>query len=160
MNIHQLKLPLTMESFQINLIDENIQHFFVELMENNDFQNAITLRDQIGIACEYLRTKSNNISFNQIALFFQKNKAIIWKQYQKWKKGKRGNPGRPSILNDEQYQFIVQYVQYQFSEKKPVTYDQLLDIVEYKYGITLKIDTLRHIIYTIDNIKVVTGVPM
>ena len=109
MNIHQLKLPLTMESFQINLIDENIQHLFVELMENNDFQNAITLRGQIGIACKYLRTKLNNITFNQIALFFQKNKAIIWKQYQKWKKG---NPGRPSILNDEQYQFIVQYVQY------------------------------------------------
>ena len=73
---------------------------------------------------------------------------------------KRENPGRPSILNDEQYQFFVQYVQYQFSEKNPVTYDQLLDIIEYKYGITLKIDTLRHIIYTIDNIKVVTGVPM
>ena len=47
-----------------------------------------------------------------------------------------------------------------FLKKNPVTYDQLLDIIEYKYGITLKIDTLRLTIYTIDNILVVTGVPI
>ena len=59
-------------------------------MENNDFQNAITLRDQIGIACEYLRTKSNNISFNQIALFFSEKQSNNMETISKVEKREKG----------------------------------------------------------------------
>ena len=33
-------------------------------------------------------------------------------------------------------------------------------MIEYKFGITLKFNTLRHIVYSLPNVKVITGEPM
>ena len=162
-SIHQLKPPMPLDSLQVNQLPLAIQPRFLDFFSNDFFLNAKSLREQIFIVCQQLRKSSEKVSFQLIAKFFNSKKTSIWKQYQKAKKmgpAKISYPGRPSLLSPEALDFVQKFIEFQFQQKNPVTYDQLLDVIEYKFGITLKLDTLRHIVYSLPNVKVITGEPM
>ena len=55
---------------------------------------------------------------------------------------------------------LVQWVFDSHKMKYPATYQKIHDFIDDRFGKDLCLDTIRHIIASIDELKVVTGIPM
>jgi hypothetical protein len=66
----------------------------------------------------------------------------------------------PSSLAQPISDWIEGVVAERFEARNPITYAELLDLLEYHDSIAISADTLRHGINAIDSLKTVTGTAM
>jgi hypothetical protein len=135
-----------------------------ELMENAQFRAATeSLRQQICIAEPILRKggKGERLTYREVgALFNLPNGASVFHHIHQGMDPARP-PHRPSILPEAAYIFIRRLVRARTEERNPVTYAEILELIELRFEIVLSGDTLRHVIYGMANyVKPVAGRPM
>ena len=157
----KLKEAVSFEKLNIEALKPNNKEKFSSLLINDEFRKAKTFREQVKIALIMLRPEDERfkVTFEEFGIFFNCSSASIYKQYLRLKKDTLPN-GRPPILCCEAIEFIKNIIRDNFLNNSPVTYDFLLDAIQYRFSISLKPDTLRHICRGIDEVKTVRGIPM
>jgi transposase len=128
-------------------------------MNDQMFISAPSLRDQIAVALPVIRSTENKFSYEEIAHIFTVSKTSTYKQVKKAEKLTRPI-GRPPILSNEATEFMIKIINEGFEARQPVHYDYILDILQYKFNISILPDTLRNICQTNPNIKTVRGIPI
>lgn len=127
--------------------DEEI-YAFQFAINQQEYINARTFCEQIGILSSYLRNNSINVSLARIGEIFGVSRSTIFDQLKNYMRGDAKN-GRPSLLtNDELYQMITFIQGCHINEAYPI-YPSFLDIQDYIYQQfrkDIKYDTLYHII--------------
>ena len=125
------------------------------------FCEAATRRDQIAAAATHLRgfECGQRMTFEAIGRLFRVSGAIIRNQIKSSKEPTRP-PGRQPILSDAQKLWIAELVDSRTQQRNPVTYPELLDLLESQHRVVLSADTLRHVIRNMDSVKTITGYPM
>lgn len=156
---NQLRSAIPLENLQIEALEPQNKSMFAALLLDENFQKAKTFREQVQIVCAAFRSdvEQNRVSFEEIGKFFGRSGASIYKQFKKIEKNPLPN-GRPPILNTEVIEFIKEIIYNNFGQNTPVTYDLLLDAIQYRFQKSVKPDTLRHICRSIDGIKTVRGI--
>jgi hypothetical protein len=133
-----------------------------ELLALAEFQHAATFREQVGIACDHLRSfkDGKRFSWQEIGKFMgNAAPSTIRTQWQKAQRNPRA-VGRPRVISEAAYQMIQKMIEDGYSERKPVTYFEILDALQYRCKTSISSDTLRHIVRTLPGVKTVIGVPM
>lgn len=157
---HELDPAISLDSLNLEAFEGHLREVFGQLLNDSEFVRAKTLRSQIDIACTILRPdEGERISYKHIGRFFGRSKGTIHVHHQKCLRAPR-SPHRPSILPQVALDFIRDIVKAEFERRNPVTYDYLIDIIQYRFDISIKADTLRHIVRAHAEIKTVQGRPM
>jgi hypothetical protein len=131
------------------------------LLMDPDFQDCTIRREQMSIAVKNLRSFVNGhrMTFEAIGRFFGSGSAVIFAQA-RLANNPRRQPGRPSLLSQDLKEWLVNLVNSRFHERKPISYSELLDLLQYDHHFAISADTLRHIVKSMDSIKTVIGIPM
>ena len=157
---HEKKEAIPLDLLKIENINDDQKESFQKLFLLESFTKAKTFHDQVKIACKVLRDESEpKISYANLGIFFNRAPGTIQKHHMRSKKTTL-SPGRPPILPMECLNTIKQIIYENFNQRKPVTYDYLIDEIQKQYKIVVKPDTLRHICRGIPDIKSVRGEPM
>lgn len=144
-------------------IFEEKQAFFNAVFDQN-FQNATTFTEQIGILCSYLRNENIMVSFERIAAVFGKTRQCVCYHLQCYN-NHNDTIGRPPLLTDEELQLVIEEINHHiYNDIGPFypTYEDISDFIYFKFGKSIIPDTLRHILRDNfgDYIKTVTGKAM
>jgi hypothetical protein len=151
----QIKPPIMLEELELeHLLTEDKE----KLLEAYNIYPPINFRDQIQITIEVLKHNSR-YSYRDIGLIFKVSKGTI-KQHEKRSPGINFTFGRPSVLSADEFDVLEAYIIESFYERKPITYLDLLDFIDYKFKKIILLDTLRHIVAKRKSIKCVIGKPM
>jgi hypothetical protein len=146
---------------QFQYFSEDKQFRLKQLIERTSFLKVKTLREQIEIAIPLLRQAKYGKPFNfrELAIFMHvQNPATIQQQWKKLTDGVKKN-GRPSLLSSDMIFWMKATIISRYTAKRPISFPEIIDMVQIKYQITLSLDTLRHIIYGIPELKTVIGNP-
>jgi hypothetical protein len=119
------------------------------------------MQNQVGFSCAFLHPpgSAKKVSSGTIALFFHINKGSVanyWNRY----RAIPCPPQRPRIFPDQALSYIMDTVQLYFTNRKPVSYQMLLDGIELNFGLSLRTYTVRHICRTLPGGKSVIGFSM
>jgi hypothetical protein len=68
--------------------------------------------------------------------------------------------GRPRFISEKSYRRIQNMIITGYSERKPVTYFEIVNALQERCRTVLSSDTLWHIIRTMPGVKPMIGVPM
>jgi hypothetical protein len=151
---------MNLDRLQLEQVPDQLRDRFNELMLHFDFLEAKTLREQIHIACDVLRREETGqvISYEAIGAFFNMSRAAIHNHCHR--PLAINAPGRPRILPPQAIDMIKTIVTNRFTEKKPVSYLEIMDALQYFFQIGLSADTTRHICRTIPGVRSIWGIPM
>jgi hypothetical protein len=125
------------------------------------FMNPPTGRAQIAAAYAVLRDPEGPLRFTYIPIGVFLGGLSPWvvqSQEQKATRPKR-SPGRPGALIPEISAWIEGLVAERFQLNNPLTYAELLDVLEYHFSIVSSADTLRHRLRIIESVKSLLGSP-
>lgn len=133
---------------------------YADLKADERFLNALTSREQIGVACEYLRQINCMVSYQKIGAMFFVNKSIVKDQETKYKFGVLPDGRPPSFTNDE-VQELFQYIDSHI-DNEALTYEDISEYVYLKFHKDVCKETLRHFITRrfCNDFKSVIGIPM
>ena len=113
------------------------------MLNSEEYINAATFRDQIGVMCNYLRNDKVRVSFQRIGDLFDNQKASIRQQLTKYKRGPVGLGRTPELSKVQR--FIISQEIHKFHEKKHFpTYDEISDLIYLKFNKHINQDTLRN----------------
>jgi hypothetical protein len=133
-----------------------------ELLALSEFQEATSFREQVRVACDHLRVfkDGNRFTWQEIGRFMgHADASTIRTQWQKAQQNPRA-VGRPSVITEAARQLIQKMIEDGYSQRKPVTYFEILDALQYRCRTVISSDTLRHIVRALPGVKTVIGVPM
>jgi hypothetical protein len=149
-----------MEQLNIAQFDDDKKMMISCLLNDVEYSKAKSLKKQLKIAVIYLRSDTHiKFSFEDMAKLFGTSKPYVYKIFKERNSPER-SVGRPSILSDEAIECMVKLINDQYESKNPATFDMILDMLQYQYNISIKPDTLRHIIRARPEFKTVDGIPM
>lgn len=140
-------------------VSEKHQHLFELVFQSDEFQNATTYREQIGIMCDQLIGTFDGITYQQVGNFFGVHKGTISKEYKRYQSFRRVN-GRPRSFTDEEMEIIAAFIRHKFDLGDPPTYDEIGVFAQESFCKTVLPGTLRSIIYGMEDFKTVTGKPL
>ena len=128
----KLKEAVSFENLNIEALKQNNKEKFSSLLMNNEFRKAKTFREQVKIALIMLRSEDDRykVTFEELGVFFNCSGASIHKQYLRLKNDTLPN-GRPPILCCKALDFIKNIIRDNFLNNSPVTYDFLLDAIQF-----------------------------
>jgi hypothetical protein len=131
-------------------------------MADADFREASTRREQIAVAFKHLRVfhDKSRLNFDEIGRFFGVGGSVIDTQEKRKSHQEARDSGRPSLLPPEVLTWMENLVVTRLNEHRPITYPELLDMLQYAHNIVISGNTLRHIVRRMANIKTIIGVPM
>jgi hypothetical protein len=113
-------------------------------------------RKQILIALRVLRTGPSVRSYQAIGRMFGVSKGAI-ESHERRSLCDSETPGRQGLLTvDERYE-ICAMIEQRFADGVPMNSSDVADQIEIRYGKTLAMDTLRHIIRHIPGLKAIRG---
>jgi transposase len=130
----------------------------LNMLTDEEFYECETIRSQFRFVLKYLRYVDDRMSWEQIAEIFKISRHAAYRHAKNAEKDQKPI-GRPPILNAEMIEFIVTTIQEMYDKKTPATYFQLIDMVQFKYGIFIKPDTFRHVCRALPGIRAIRGVP-
>lgn len=158
---HQKLLAIPFDDLKIENVDPDKKEHISQILLQPEFIEAKYYQDQIQIIADFYNVGSldSPISDNDIAMLFGRNKGTIYKTIQRGRLGDR-RIGRPTLLNEEEIGFVKNLIYTKFENKEPVSFDFLLDALDYTFGTVISPDTLRHFCRALKGIKVITGIPM
>ena len=158
---HQKCFATPLDELKIEEVNEKKREIISQLFLLPDFLDAIYYQDQIQIAAEFFNVGDfgSPISYQDLAILFDKCKGTIYKTVSRGRRGQR-RIGRPTLLNDDQIGFIKELIFSKFEQKEPVSFDFLMDVIDFRFGTIINADTLRHFCRAMNDVKIVTGIPM
>ena len=116
---------------------------FKRLVNSEEYKNATTFREQVGLIADTVRNDLYHVSIKRIADLFGKNKASVHQQIKKYHRGKRPN-GRPRELSKAELNIIKSEIRkYHLNNRYP-TYDEIADMIYLRFHKYLLQDTLRN----------------
>jgi hypothetical protein len=153
--------PLEPDSFVLEQFTEAQQRRLRGVLTDLDFIQAQTRREQIAIACKHLRTFEgfDRFTFDAIGRFFGGLKGATIEQQFRLSQQPFREPGRPPILTAEVRQWVTQLINDRFHAHQPITYAEILDLLQYHHSTVLSSESLRHIIRNMPSVKSAIGIP-
>ena len=94
------------------------------IIHTDEFIRATTLRSQIGILCNALRSNEIHMTYRKIGQMFNCNSGIIKYQEQRYQSSIL-SIGRPSELNEEEISYIKSEILDRIQIREPETIDNL-----------------------------------
>jgi hypothetical protein len=153
------KLLPPMTDFQVSFLTPLQFELFASLLASTEWNLAVTLRDQIALAVRALHFSSARLSFGQLGRLFNKNKGVIYRMYEKSLTEMKPR-GRPPALQPDQLEAVQRFIAERWADGTPLTFDAIAHFIDRDLRVVLPIDAVRHLVYNIPGVKVVTGKPM
>jgi hypothetical protein len=153
--------PIPREELNLESFSEEERLRLSELMLEEAFIDAPTRRAQITAACIFLRDPEDPLRFTYLAtgVFLGGLTAgVVTSQERKASRPTRA-PDRPGSFSPEISAWIAGQVAERFQWNNPISYPELLDVLQYHFRIVISADTLRHRIRNIDSVKSLLGIP-
>jgi hypothetical protein len=125
------------------------------------FMDPPTRRAQITAACEFLRDSDNPFRFRFLAIWVflaGLTAAVVASQERKASRPTPA-PGRSGFFSPEISAWIASQVAERFQSNNLLSNPELLDALQYHFGIVISADTLRHRIRSIKSVKSLLGIP-
>jgi hypothetical protein len=153
--------PIPREQLNLELFAEEERLRLSELMLEEVFMDAPTRRAQITAACKFLRESEDPLRFTDLATGVSLRgvtAGVVASQERKASRPTRA-PDRPGFFSPEIPAWIAGQVAERFQSNDPLSYSELLDVLQYHFGIVISADTLRHRIRNIESVKSLVGIP-
>ena len=161
---HALQPPHGPDTLTLPDANELLRAFFVQCTERREFQSAQSEREQVHYCARWRESAPIRVSLQNLADFFQVSKSTIQyhisRPFDLFDGCDAGTPGRPSLFTPEQMQELLNYIEERFNCRMPVSYEDIREFSEERWGIIPHSGTLRSIIGSWEAVKLVDGVPM
>ena len=128
---------------------------FWECLADEEFTSAPSFRDQ----CFYIFSRSPQLTDCDIAPFFDVDHHSITFQRSRFATPAK-RPGRPSILNDDQCQAVIDYITDRLAHSEAPTCNDVLNFIYDDLGVDILPDTFRHWINRRTDFKTAMAPPM
>lgn len=154
-------IPKLEIKFDLNGTKEE-EDAFKKAISQENFINAKSFRDQIGLLCQFLRNDELHISYQRIGYVFGETSHCAMMQHKKFLKGSLCD-GRPPCLNDDEIENVKNFVKKLHTESKVFpTYNDVQEYIFSRFRKSLLPDTVRHLfrIKLQDEFHTVPGEPM
>jgi hypothetical protein len=124
------------------------------LMTDSDFREATTRREQIRVAVKLLRPFVNGQRFTleQIGVFFGGLQAATIPDQNRLSLQSPKSSDPPLHLSDAITQWMVEGISTRFEARNPITYAELVDLLQIHHQVSIASDTLRHVIRNLDTV--------
>lgn len=138
--------------YPMNVTKKDIHGTLMGIIETDKWNNSKSEREQVVFFHEYCTERGINISQYDIAEFFGISRSSV--QYH-LRKGfddlmiSNRVIGRPSILDEEERNRLLNYIIQTYNEKYPATYQNIADFIQDQFNKSINLDTIRHIILNI-----------
>jgi hypothetical protein len=138
---------------------DQLERLTASLLDHH-FKDGDTLRMQVRVACGALRPAKgpHRLTYNEIGRVLGISASTVNHQWTCGTSAPRGL-GRPAVLMDVIRECIYAAVRKCFDEQDPITYIELLDKIQQSFKMSVELDTRRHVIARISDIKSVAGMP-
>lgn len=144
----------------INRVREEYLEAFEDVFARDEYQDAETLRDQIGILCYYLRDmRDQPVPYEVIGDFFDLSKGDVAYHEKKYKNPPRNN-GRPPLLTEDEVTEMLAFIGDSFANDQAPTYQMINDHIFEVFRKEVKMGSLRNIISNIDCLKTEDAIPI
>lgn len=152
--------PITINEIDFKYLREDRFEIALSLFQEH-CQNASSKREQIFILYSRGQDSIPKLSMDDIGILFQISRQRVWKTIQQFKKWNGiGTVGRPTLLSKEQWEVVDTYINNQFEQKAPCTFQRLLNFIYETFGLLFSLDTIRHIFYYNNKYRNVKGIRM
>ena len=143
--------------------NEKIRKELIRFTETTQWNRSASEREQVVHIYEILKDRFIDVSQNDLARFFGIDRSTI--RYHLKQGIDMINPcerpiGRPKILSEEEIEAMKNIITECYQLKYPATYRNVADFIKDTFNKTIKMDTIRHIIASIEDLHVATGIPM
>lgn len=140
-----------------------VQKHLCALVETQRWNSAKSEREQVLYALESCKDHGLNISQYEIARFFGIERSTV--QYHIQQGIDPFDPGTRkikshAILTDDEKGTLINWIYSTYEQNFPATYQMIKDFIKEKFEKDIILDTIRHIVYTTNELKVVKGIPM
>lgn len=163
-NYHELRKCHGLDDlYPMNVKNKEIADHLCSLVETQRWNQASTEREQVIIAHEFCHDFGFDVSQYELARFFGIERSTV--QYH-IRQGltNAGSPiksiGRPPILTEYERTMLIDWITLTYEQKYPATYQLISDFLNDKFGKDIRLDTIRHLVSTMEELKVVVGKPM
>ena len=154
-----LKPSIPIDNLSLRHFSIGEANYIKAILLSEEFLQASTFREQVGIMCRELRNDELRISYRKIGMLFNCNPGIIKYQEDRFNSVIQ-NVGRPAELSQIEIDAIKNEISSKIQQKEPITFEYIANFVYDKFNFDISLDTLRHIVYRFPDFKTVTGVPM
>ena len=160
---HSLKRAIPINELRIETLPLHKRWRFHHILIDPNFIEAETFRDQIKCCLPIIRNlddePGDRISYEEMGNVFGIPRQSMEKHCKKAAKIPN-SPGRPPILPSHVIDDLLVIIFENFKQGHPVHYHFLIDILQFRYQISIFPDTLRHVLRAHPDLKTVTGIPM
>ena len=133
--------------------------FFVQCTERHEFQSAQSEREQVRYCAKWRERAPIHVSLQNLADIFKVSKSTIQyhisRPFDLFDGCEADIPGRPSLFTPEQMQELFNYIEQRFNCRIPVSYEDIREFSEERWGIVPHSGTLRSIIGSWEAVKLV-----
>lgn len=144
--------------------DPDLRKFFTNCMESLAFQGASSEREQVHLCAYWARMEPREVSQQQLADFFDISKSTVEyhlsRPFDILGGCEQVKTGRPGLFQPDQLRELEDFIRERFDLKIPVTYEDLREYSETKWGIVAPANTFRVIISRNAKFRTVIGEPM
>lgn len=143
--------------------DEELRSFLNGLVDTPQWNKAQSEREQVLFVRYSCQENGFNVSQYELARFFGTERSNIQYHINHPFSSFENIPrpvGRPSILSEDEKIHLIHWIKDSFVQKYPATYQKIQEFIEDRFGKKINIDTVRHMISVIDDLKIVRGIPM
>lgn len=149
--------------YPMNVVKKEVRGILTRIIETGQWCRSNSEREQVVFIDKYCAEHGINVSQYDIAEFMGISRTSVQYHLQRgFDELNCSNNviGRPSILSEEERERLMDYVTSTYNEKYPATYQNIADFIHDQFFKKVTLDTIRHIVQSMDALKVVTGIPM
>ena len=123
------------------------------------FTDCTSAREQIGRTYKQFRNTPYALSYSELAALFSLSKPRIGQIMDKWNKyGEQpGQSGRPRLLNPDQWDRVVSFIDNRYKGHRPATIAAIRDFILREFDAPLSSDSIRSIITYSREVRAVHG---
>ena len=160
----QLKGPHGLDQlYPMNMKNDEARRILSSFIGSDQWNRAKSEREQVILAQQICNDEGVYISQYDIAQFFGIERSSVQyhiKQGMDMLNQEMKPIGRPSLLTAEERMSLVRWIKETYRKKYPATYQTVADYISDQFHKDICLDTIRHMISGIEELKVVTGHPM
>jgi hypothetical protein len=155
--------PKTIAEIDLSVLPNTKREVLLTLFEQSETTTPSwqTLSEQLLAIIGTLRDEKFPTPWRIIGQLFGVSKGAIRSYYQRALSNRMtGMAGRPSILTEEEQQWLSLLIQERFAQQSPITCSEILNEIELEFGKFILPNTLFHMIARASWCKTVHGIPM
>ena len=137
--------------------------FLNSLLETDGWNNAKSEREQVLFALDSCKENGFSVSQYELARFFGIERPTVQYHINHPFFSFENIPrpvGRIPLLSEDERIHLIQWIAKTHELRHPATYQVISEFIQDQFGKRLCLDTIRHMVYSMEELKVVTGKPM